>query len=120
MDCYAYHGNSDKALDIFTTLSQTPDTTISPIKLLHLAVCLFKAKRLDDLFKVLEFLKPLTNKSPDLDQLIDSVAWRLLVLPSDEGNLELTEKIFDCLEKSGAVNITNNMLGPLVNVHLVR
>ena len=120
MDLYAHHNELDNAMEMFTTISQTPETSISPPKLLLLASHLIKAKRTDDAFKVLESLKPSVEQSPEMTDILNSIAWRCLMLPSDEGNVELTQKIFSYLEKSGVVSANNNILGPLVNVHLVR
>lgn len=120
MDLYAHHNELDKAMEMFTTISQIPETSISPPKLLILASNLIKAKRTDDAFRVLESLTPPVDKSPEMTEILNSIAWRCLMSPSEEGNVELTQKIFGYLEKSGAVSISNNILGPLVNVHLVR
>lgn len=120
MDLYTHHNELDKAMEMFTSISEIPNAFISPPKLLTLASYLIKAKRTDDAFKILESLKPSENKSPEMTDILSSIAWRCLVMPSEEGNIELTQKIFSYMEKSGAIPINNNVLGPLVNVHLVR
>lgn len=120
MDLYAHHERFDDAFAIFKALySKNPDIVVTPVKLIGLASTLLKGDRTDDALNVLQRLvpSPETNE-PNLRNL-EMAAWRLVNVSASKGDLELTRKLFEIIEKTG-LKITGLLAGPLIKVHLSR
>lgn len=120
MDLYAHHGRFDDAFGIFTALySKNPDIVVTPIKLFNLATSLLKGDRVDDAFKILQRLKPSSETSEQNLRSLEMSGWRLMNVAASKGDVELTRKLFEIIEKSG-LKITGMIAGPLIKVHLSR
>ena len=120
MDLYAHHERFDDALKIFEGLySNNPEVVVTPIKLIGLATSLLKGDRTEDALKVLQHLKPSAEKTEQMTNALDMCSWRMLNVTALKGDVELTRKLFEILEKS-EIKITNMVLGPLIKVHLAK
>lgn len=121
MDLYAHHDKLDEALAVFHQLfEQNKDISINPPKVMNLAAKLFKAARTEDAFKVLGKLRPGSEDNAQALNATEITAWRLLNVAALKGDVELTKKLFDTIEDSKVIKISNQLLGPLIQVHLVR
>lgn len=120
MDLYARHERFDESLAIFKSLTSNSELTITPVKLFSLATCLLKKNREEDALKVLQHLKPLSEKADqNTMNMMEVTAWRMLNAGALSGNVELTQKLFEVLEQN-KFKITGMIAGPLVRVHLTR
>lgn len=120
MDLYAHHERFDDALKIFEGLySNNPDIFVTQSKLIGLATSLLKGERAEDAFRVLKHLKAPTEKTEQTANAVEMASWRMLNVAALKGDVELTSKLFEILEKS-EVKITSMISGPLVKVHLTR
>ena len=119
MDLYVRQDHLDEALAIFKAIyAETPDFVLTSIKTFSLATSLLKSNRTEDAFMVLEHL----NKESDGKQenvRMDIFAWRLIDVAANRGDVELTTKLFDVVQKAG-FKITGLLAGPLVKVHTIR
>lgn len=122
MDLYAYHDRHDEALAIFKGLfSKNQEFSITPMKSLSLATSLLKGDRTDDVFQVLEHLKLPTENSERMKirDTLEIAGWRLLNVAALKGDVQLTRKILDVLEKS-EIKITSMLASPLIKAYLTR
>ena len=121
MDLYVHHDKLDEALAVFNQLFEhNKDISVNPPKVLNLAARLLKADRTEDALKVLSKLKPGTDESTQAFNATEITAWRLLNVAAVKGDVELTKKVFDSIEDSKIIKISNPLLGPLIQVHLAR
>jgi hypothetical protein len=56
----------------------------------------------------------------ELTRSVNASAVRLMDAAAENGNVEVIQKIFDCLEQSKALKMSRSLLGSLVKVHAVR
>ena len=122
MDLYGHHGRLDEALDLFSRLHKDPDLIILPSKIMNLSAHLLKGGRPVDAICVLEKLKadPRVAEKIELTRSVNASAVRLMDAAAENGNVEVIQKIFDCLEQSKALKMSRSLLGSLVKVHAVR
>jgi pentatricopeptide repeat protein len=122
MDLYGHHGRLDEALDLFSRLHKDPDLIILPSKIMNLSAHLLKGGRPVDAICVLEKLKadPQVAEKIELTRSVNASAVRLMDAAAENGNVEVIQKIFDCLEQSKALKMSRALLGTLIKVHAVR
>jgi leucine-rich PPR motif-containing protein len=108
MDLYGHHGRLDEALDLFSRLHKDPDLIILPSKIMNLSAHLLKGGRPVDAICVLEKLKadPQVAEKIELTRSVNASAVRLMDAAAENGNVEVIQKIFDCLEQSKALKMS--------------
>lgn len=120
MDLYAHHERFDEALAIFKKLyANNPELVVTPFKLISLATSLLKGDHIEDAFLVLNHLKTPTEKPDQSNNSLELACWRLLNACSSKGDIDLTKKVFEVLEKA-QFKITGLLASPLVKVHLTK
>lgn len=120
MDLFARNDRFEEAFEVYKLLiSKNPEITITPAKLLDLASSLIKGERNDDALEVLGRVKAPAEMTEKTAHALEVNCWRMLNNAAMKGNVDLVQKLFECLEKSN-LKITNFVAGPLVKVHLVR
>ncbi|XP_046388703.1 leucine-rich PPR motif-containing protein, mitochondrial [Ischnura elegans] len=120
LELFAISGMPDDALMYHQRLLEVfPGTAIEDFKLIKLVECLVKANRLEDALKVISE-QPSDRKMESRSFGYNSASWRILNHLAEAGNVEELDKLFDALLQKNFIEPTNILMGPLVNVHLLR
>ena len=88
-------------------------------KVLDFSTLLLQNDRTEEALQALQVLRPWPKEEKDKMQQINLAVQKLLRVPVEKGNVELTHQLFDLLMKALMIP-SINMMDPLVQVHLVR
>lgn len=123
IDLHTHHGQLDDAMGVFKKLfSHRPDLVVFPGKLMGLAAQLLKGNRVDDALCVLQHLKSDARvaETAELAHIVQANALRLMNTAAEHTDAKTIQKIYDRLEESKALKMSKSLLGPLVNIHVIR
>ncbi len=125
----------DEAWQLYTNLrSQEGGLVMDPPKTLRLAAALLVQDRVDDALLVLGGLQKTQDDAAVAADAADAAsatiewvaaavragAWRVLNVVAEKGDVDLTMRLLQIIEESNVTPITNQIIGPTVQVHLVR